>query len=918
MRAAWRLAINSLSQRRGRTGLLAASVAMCAALIVAVACAMASLTKAVETRIGETIGAADARIERRGSADMALGTELLNKADGWDGVKLAVGRLERIAEVRVKGREAALPAAGDVKKGPTGGGGGGLAEKLGLGSIGGGASTAMKGPAPVRIALIGVDVAREEQIRPLKLIKGEGLKVGGSGTIVLEAKAAETLKVDVGEVVLVSTGGKVLELTVAGVVEQPGLSAIFEKMGARVTLETMWELTGKSGELTDIDLLLKEPEKAEQWVAAAEKDATKVEKDKGVAIKASAKVSGGFQNQVRSNQIGFLLASVLAFVASGFIVTTGLTTNVTERTRELSIVRCIGGSRQQVALAQVFVGAVVGLMGAVVGVPMGVGAAAALVAIFHEQLPAGFAMSWLGVGMGIFGSVFAGVIGGVWPAVSASRVSPLEGLSVRSRGVAGKWLWISLVVGIVLIGVHASIVGLAANTDVTFWSYVFVGVPCMMAGYFLVSVPITRGVAVVAAGVISKVMGLPGKMLSRTLAATPYRHGYTAGAMMLGLALMVSIWTNGRAVLRDWLDQLEVPDAFAVGLFPYPDETIQRIEKVEGVKAATPISLLAVELPKGTAQGVVGLTKFQTSFIGFEPDEFFELMALKWDEPKDEAGVQRAKQRLREGGAIIVAREFLVNRKIDVGGKITISALGKSKEFEVVGVVHSPGLDIVSQFYKIGEGAMDQAVNSVFGSRKDLREAFNYSAWSLIQIGFTDAVKRAGAERGPSAVLADVKEILGMGILEVGSAVEIKDRIREVIAGTMLVASVVAIGAMLVACLAVANLIIAGVQARRFEFGVLRAVGAQRGLLARLVIGEALVIGLSACVLGTFMGMQGGWGGPKLYQIVIGIVLRVSPPWEAIGVGCLAVIGITVLAAAPTAVGLAARPPRELLGSMKG
>ena len=252
----------------------------------------------------------------------------------------------------------------------------------------------MKGPAPVRIALIGVDVAREQQIRPLKLIKGEGLKAGGNGgnggggTIVLEAKAAETLKVDVGEVVVVSTGGKVLELKVAGVVEQPGLSAIFEKMGARVTLETMWELTGKSGELTDIDLLLKEPEKAEQWVAAAEKDATKVEKDKGVAIKASAKVSGGFQNQVRSNQIGFLLASVLAFVASGFIVTTGLTTNVTERTRELSIVRCIGGSRRQVAFAQVFVGAVVGLIGAVVGVPMGVGAGLMAAAEAEDGPPA--------------------------------------------------------------------------------------------------------------------------------------------------------------------------------------------------------------------------------------------------------------------------------------------------------------------------------------------------------------------------------------------------------------------------------------------------------------------------------------------------------------------------------------------------
>ncbi len=67
MRPAWRLAINSLSARRNRTLLLMAAVALSAALIAAVSCAMASVSSAVHVRMDQTVGKSDLRIKPAGT-----------------------------------------------------------------------------------------------------------------------------------------------------------------------------------------------------------------------------------------------------------------------------------------------------------------------------------------------------------------------------------------------------------------------------------------------------------------------------------------------------------------------------------------------------------------------------------------------------------------------------------------------------------------------------------------------------------------------------------------------------------------------------------------------------------------------------------------------------------------------------------
>jgi putative ABC transport system permease protein len=134
----------------------------------------------------------------------------------------------------------------------------------------------------------------------------------------------------------------------------------------------------------------------------------------------------------------------------------------------------------------------------------------------------------------------------------------------------------------------------------------------------------------------------------------------------------------------------------------------------------------------------------------------------------------------------------------------------------------------------------------------------------------------------------------------------------------MRVATLIAVGAMLIGCVGVGNVVVAGIDARRFEFGVLRAAGADASLLARLVIGEVLVIAVTACILGALLGAQVAFSDIRLYELVAGIQLRLRPPVGPILLGCAILVVLTLAAATPAAIGLSRLRPRELLASVRG
>lgn len=941
MRPAWRLAINSLSARRSRSALLVGAVALSAALIACVCCATASIHKAVGHQLSTTIGAADARIKPAGSGT-PLPAAILDEVRSWPEVADAAPRLNAAVALSVTLPVLLKDSDSDrhTRK-PTPFTSTALAQGINPQATAVGAGRSLTPPpdliagrlpvADDEIVIDGLlayrlsyEYATSSKQRdgfiplPFAYTAPDRSQPIPENVESAEAAARINARQGVGigdELEFVRQTFPVLDLgirlptfkappklKVVGVAASPPLGG---RAQCYLPLKALATLTEQPG-LTQIDILAKPGVKPDDLVTAHISSIPQ-----GLILETSERVTSGLDRNLQSSQLGLVLATVMAFMSAAFIITTGLTTSVNERQRELAILRCIGGTPRQLATMQVIIGGVLGVVGAMIGVPLGVGIAALLATIFRDQLPQGLVIPAYGVALASVGSVASGLIGAGWPAWRTSKVSPLAALVSRAAPPRASGVAIVGLVAAACLLYQVGVISLNRDVQVMFWMYATSALPAMFLGYFLLGVPVTLAVAWLLAPVLSKALRLPPRVLGRTIAATPYRHGLTAGALMGGLALMVALWTNGGAMLRDWLDKIRFPDAFVSGIALTEDNQRHLESMTDLVKRTSAITIYNVETD---AFGVRALQTYKTSFIGFEPEAFFELAALTWVQGDQ----QTALARLKQGNAVIVAREFFVAQGLGVGSQFVCRSNGREHRFEIVGVVASPGLELISQFFNVGQDYTEQAVHAVFGSRDDMKTKFfggEPAPIQLITIQFTDAVKPSD---DPAAIARIRRELFGTGILDAGSGRMIKEEISTFARGMLVAISVVAMVAMLVACFGVANLVVAGIDARRFEFGVLRAIGAQRGILTRLILAEAAIVALAACILGTAMGLQGSWAGTHLHGGLLGLSLNLQPPPIPIAIGWVVTILLTLAAAWPAVSRLNRLRPRDLLGTMKG
>jgi len=101
---------------------------------------------------------------------------------------------------------------------------------------------------------------------------------------------------------------------------------------------------------------------------------------------------------------------------------------------------------------------------------------------------------------------------------------------------------------------------------------------------------------------------------------------------------------------------------------------------------------------------------------------------------------------------------------------------------------------------------------------------------------------------------------------------------------------------MAVSSLGVTNTIMASIRSRRWQFGVLRAIGVTRGALARLILAEGILLGAIGCALGLAAGMIMSINAKQLAVVVLGYNPPLVVPWMIIGIGTAIVFGVTLLA----------------------
>jgi hypothetical protein len=168
-----------------------------------------------------------------------------------------------------------------------------------------------------------------------------------------------------------------------------------------------------------------------------------------------------------------------------------------------------------------------------------------------------------------------------------------------------------------------------------------------------------------------------------------------------------------------------------------------------------------------------------------------------------------------------------------------------------------------------------------------------------------------GKERAAEVTAA--VERLGLEVSDHGAR-----RAATLLSVLMLLLALVSLSILASAAVAIAHVFLMLTSVRRHEIGVLRAVGARRGDVRALLLGEAAVVGAGAGVLGVVLG----WAAARLVDLLARGVVPDFPyrpdtyfvfaPWIVAAAVVLAVVGC-VLGAAVPAIRASSRDPSELV-----
>jgi putative ABC transport system permease protein len=856
MLPSWSLALNNLLAKRGRSALMIGAIAVSAALIVAMSCAIKSVQRSMEFGLERVLGATDARIIHQfgGRFDEAT----LEHVRQWPGVKTVGGRLTGSITLVHQ----------DLRRDDDG--------------------------RPLRLTptAVGVDFAVEEAFRELTLVRGRMPQ--DRYEILIDAITAVELEADVDDMLVLQRFGEPIEFIVSGVYQRERLIGMIQRAQVRIDRGLLAEATGFEGQLSGIVIQLAD---GMDVLAFCERHGDEL--PDALSLEPAEMARAGFDRRIEASRLGILITTVLTFICAGFIIVTAMTSSVIERQREMAMMRSIGAGRGQLVGAQILFGLIVGIAGAIVGVPLGIGLAAILVAWYHEFLPAGLSIHSLGIAFGSGGAVLAGLLSAIYPAWEASRVTPLQAMARRARPVRKRGIVFAAVLGASLIIAQVLLTFLDSR-EAVFYTYVYAGLPALHVGYFILAIPALVLITWAISRIVSRVLHLPADMLGQSTLSTPYRNGFTAGALMVGIAILVSTWSGAQSLMQNWLGKIEFADGFAYHPSGFRPEHQQAIAQLPFVKDYCPISYLPLRVIGQQVFGVEGIAPANVVAIGFDPEVFFRINAVDWLQGDPAHAIPR----LTEGDAVIVAERFLVARDIGVGDTLRLGAGRVERDFEIVGVVTSAGLDIATQVFGVRSAYMEYAVSAVFIDFNALAEHFDNHDAYLIQVSIDEAV----ADEGVRAAIEDA--VPGARFR---SGRWIKETINNVARTMLVVQSIVAFVALLLATIGVGNVIIANIHSRRHEYGVLRAAGAQRGLLVRLILGEAGLIALTGAIVGTALGMHVSWMGTIFYRDMAGIPLTLSVPVAPMLIGWLVLVVMALLVATPVSLSIMRRTPSSLL-----
>ena len=242
-----------------------------------------------------------------------------------------------------------------------------------------------------------------------------GTVFSNSNQVIIGQTAAQSLNKTVGDTIIISNQ----TFKVVGIYETGNF---MDDRGIVMSLSELQNLTGNTGQ---VSLILVKATNGTN----ANTLATTIQQKYPNELSTSTSLSGNnrMNNGLQVISSGAWAVSLLAIIIGGIVVIVTMMKAVSERTREIGVLRAIGWSQKRILTMIISESLVLSLIAIVVGLAIAIGI---VELITTTHLLIGFVPSFSALlllkGIGV--ALLLGIIGGIYPAYRASRLSPTEAL----------------------------------------------------------------------------------------------------------------------------------------------------------------------------------------------------------------------------------------------------------------------------------------------------------------------------------------------------------------------------------------------------------------------------------------------------------------------------------------------------------
>lgn len=281
-----------------------------------------------------------------------------------------------------------------------------------------GPAFARKGEVFKSISILGIDPPRYEKIIPISTDIVSGRFKVGAGDAVIGKILADDLGLRAGNKLRIESGdGRAAVVTIAGIFEigVRDLDARF----VYVDLKQAQSLLGLYGGINLIDLTV-------QDLFTAEATANRISRLTGLKAESWMQTNAQLVNALASQSLSTSIITFFVALSVAFGIASVLAISVTQRTREIGILRAMGIRRSQILQVFLLQGALLGLIGSAIGASFGY----LLVMAFNQFGPKLFYIevpSYLISGAAAVATV-VGILAALAPAWRASRLDPVQAI----------------------------------------------------------------------------------------------------------------------------------------------------------------------------------------------------------------------------------------------------------------------------------------------------------------------------------------------------------------------------------------------------------------------------------------------------------------------------------------------------------